>query len=365
MTSEIDPVPYTLGLDLGANSIGWCAVKTDAKGNPCGVLDAGVRILTPNEEAGRDPQSKNSLAAKRRQARAMRRRRDRFLRRQRKLMDTLVAAGLMPADETERKALERLDPYWLRAAALDRPLEPHEIGRAIFHLNRRRGFLSNRIADRDDGEDGATKQGAANLAAALEEARARTLGEFLARRHARDKYGNRIDAGGRRIGKANGNRAAAPNAEGVRFRPTANGAKLLYEFYPTRAMIERELEEIWRAQAQHHPQLTDALLERLKRIVIAQRPLKKPPVGRCTFRPEEKKTMVGTVEVDLGERAPRALPLFQRFRILSELANLEIERPGRPGTPAVAAGARRVGRPAGRAVLHGRVREDARGAEAA
>ena len=50
---------------------------------------------------------------------------------------------------------------------------------------------------------------------------------------------------------------------------------------------------------------------------IAQRPLKKPRVGRCTFRPDE-------------ERAPRALPLFQRFRILSELAALEIERPGRP-----------------------------------
>lgn len=57
-------------------------------------------------------------------------------------------------------------------------------------------------------------------------------------------------------------------------------------------------------------------MKRLKRIIIEQRPLKTPPVGRCTFRPEE-------------ERAPRALPLFQRFRILSEIAALEIERPGK------------------------------------
>lgn len=73
--------PYRLGSDLGTNSIGWCAVTLDSKGTPNGILDAGVRILTPNEEAGRDPQSKQSLAANRRAARSMRRRRDRYLRR--------------------------------------------------------------------------------------------------------------------------------------------------------------------------------------------------------------------------------------------------------------------------------------------
>src|SRR5690606_30963177 len=184
---------YRLGLDLGTNSIGWCAVLLDSDCAPCSLLDGGVRILTPNEEAGRDPQSKQSLAANRRAARAMRRRRDRFLRRQKRLMETLVEAGLMPTDETERKALERLDPYWLRAAALDERLELHEIGRAIFHLNQRRGFLSNRIADADESEKSAMKAGMRALETELEEAKARTLGEFLARRHARDRTGHRID----------------------------------------------------------------------------------------------------------------------------------------------------------------------------
>lgn len=281
---------YRLGLDLGTNSIGWCAVTLDATNQPSGVLDAGVRILSPNEEAGRDPQSKASLAANRRAARSMRRRRDRFLRRQRKLMETLAEEGLMPRESSERKALEGLDPYELRAKALDEALPAHHLGRAIFHLNQRRGFKSNRIADSDDAEGSAMKAGMAALAAALKAQGARTLGEFLAARHRK--------------------------REPVRFRPTAQGAKNLYDFYPTRAMVEAELDTIWEAQRPHHPTLSPQLLDKLKRIVIAQRPLKKPLVGRCTFRPDE-------------ERAPRALPLFQRFRILVETAALEIERPGR------------------------------------
>lgn len=307
--------PYRIGFDLGTNSLGWCAVALDSRGDPCEVLAAGVRILTPNEEAGRDPQSKASLAAGRRDARSMRKRRDRFLARQKKLMHVLAEAGLMPAEESERKALEKLDPYWLRAAALRERLALHEIGRAIFHLNQRRGFKSNRIADADDAEGSAMKEGMAKLTEALSEAKAETLGAFLANRHRRDKHGNRVDAMGRPVGRKQGG-AIIPDADGVRFRPNAEGAKVIYPFYPTRDMIEHELEAIWDRQKRHHPELTDALLARLKRIIIAQRALKKPPVGRCTLRSEE-------------ERAPRALPLFQRFRILSDLAALEVERPGR------------------------------------
>ncbi|PLX37064.1 MAG: type II CRISPR RNA-guided endonuclease Cas9 [Hyphomicrobiales bacterium] len=308
--------PYRLGLDVGSNSIGWCAVTVDGNGVPSGVLDAGVRILTPNEEAGRDPQSKQSLAANRRVARSSRRRRDRFLRRQKRLMETLIAAGLMPSGEADRKANERLDPYWLRAAALRAPLPLHEIGRAIFHLNQRRGFLSNRIADGDDDEGSAMKAGMKALAEQLEASGAPTLGAFMAERNSRDREGYLVDRLGKRIGKAHGNPKPHPTDTGVRFRSRSEGNKVLYDLYPTRAMVEHELDAIWQAQAPHHDALTNALLKRLKRIIIEQRPLQKPLVGSCTFRPHE-------------ERAPRALPFFQRFRILMEVANLEIERPGR------------------------------------
>lgn len=314
--------PYRLALDLGSNSIGWCAVALQVRGRssdgralyePARVLDAGVRVLTPNEEAGRDPQSKTSLARQRGDARAARRRRDRFLRRQKRLMQVLVEAGLMPEDTTARKRLERLDPYWLRAAALAQPLHPHELGRAIFHLNQRRGFKSNRIADSDDAESSAMKQGIRALNEALEASDARTLGEFLARRHARDKHGCRT-------------RDAAPQP--VRFRPTSEGTKTLYDLYPARDLIAAELAEIWRAQAPHHPQLTDNLFRHIQRIVIEQRPLKSPAVGRCSLRPEAGVEERHGLEIDQGERAPKAHPLFQRFRILQDLAQLRVTAPG-------------------------------------
>ncbi len=305
---------YRFGLDMGANSIGWSVLELDDQGKPCRVASCGVRILTPNEEAGRDPQSKASLAGDRRAARSARRRRDRFKRRQDRLMHLLMEAGLMPADKGARKTLEKLDPYWLRAAALDGPLEAHELGRALFHLNQRRGFKSNRIADSGDNEQSAMKVGMHDLDQALSAAGARTLGEFLAKRHQRDKHGARL--------KENG-KAAEPRA--VRFRPTAQGAKNLYDFYPARDMIEQELDAIWAAQAPHHPQLTPELLAKIKRTVIEQRPLKKPVVGRCTLRPEpDRVELAGGIEIDRGERAPKAHPLFQRFRILQDVSSLRV-----------------------------------------
>lgn len=319
---------YRLGLDLGTNSIGWCLLELDATGRPAAVEAAGVRILTPNEEAGRDPQSKASLAADRRAARAMRRRRDRFLRRQKRLMETLIEAGLMPAEIADRKTLEKIDPYWLRAEALDRRLSLHELGRAIFHINQRRGFKSNRIADGGDNEDGAVKAGMAKLNAALEESGARTLGELLANRHSRDRDGYRVDSEGARVGARNDNPHARAEVRGVRFRPRAEGAKNLYDFYPSRDMTEGELDAIWAVQKKHHPQLTDDLLVRLKRIIVEQRPLKKPVVGRCTLRPEPGEQTSYGLKIDMGERAPKAHPLFQRFRILQDISQLRIKRPG-------------------------------------
>ena len=174
-------VRYRLGLDLGTNSIGWAAVRLDARDGPCGVLDMGVRIFPD----GRNPQDKTSLAVQRRVPRGARRRRDRYLRRRSGLMDELAVCGLMPPDRDARKELERLDPYMLRARALDHPLKPFELGRALFHLDQRRGFKSNRKArGRDESEDKKTRDDIGQLRRRIEESGARTLGEFLAARHA-------------------------------------------------------------------------------------------------------------------------------------------------------------------------------------
>ena len=149
-----------LGLDIGTNSIGWWLYGTKG-GRITEVIDGGVRIFSD----GRDPKSKASLAVDRRAARAQRRRRDRYLRRKAALMKRMAQVGLMPADPSEAKALEVLDPYELRARGLDGPLPLKHFGRALFHLNQRRGFKSNRKTDRGDNESGKIKDATARQVA--------------------------------------------------------------------------------------------------------------------------------------------------------------------------------------------------------
>lgn len=272
---------YRLGLDLGTNSIGWWMVELDGEGRACGSLGGGVRIFGD----GRNPKDGTSLAVQRRVPRGMRRRRDRYLDRRSDLMNHLIAFGLMPADEGERKALEALDPYALRASALDRPLLPHELGRALFHLNQRRGFKSNRKTDSsdDDKETGVVKERIGELRRLIEKSGARTLGEYLHKRHLKGRM--------------------------VRARAEAG-------FYPDRAMYEDEFRQI-RERQQAHQTLTDEQWEALQDIVFYQRPLKPVDPGWCLFEAGEK-------------RAHRALPLAQEFRMVQEANNLRVTSPGEP-----------------------------------
>lgn len=288
-------MPYRLGLDIGTNSIGWCLLDLQENGEPRRIRPRGLGVrLFPD---GRDPQTKASLSADRRLARAMRRRRDRYVRRRSALMNTLVSLGLMPTDQAVRKDLEKtLDPYVLRGEALFRPLAPHELGRVLFHLHQRRGFKSNRRTDGDgDGEEsGKIKAGIAQLRQEMAAANAPTLGAFLARRHAA--------------------------RQAVRVRLTGTGAKASYGFYPDRKLVEDEFDAVRAAQAHHHPALTPEAWERLRTVIFRQRPLKPVNPGRCTLVPDDP-------------RAPWALPVAQQFRILTELANLRIVRIGQPARP--------------------------------
>ena len=168
-----------LGLDIGTNSIGWWLYEI-ANGQPSHILDGGVRIFSD----GRVAKTGASLAVDRRNARAMRRRRDRYLQRRAMLMKRLAAAGLMPANPVAAKALELLDPFALRAVGLDHALPLTHLGRALFHLDQRRGFKSNRKADGGDNEGGKIKDGSARLDQAMIAAGARTYGEFLHKRRA-------------------------------------------------------------------------------------------------------------------------------------------------------------------------------------
>lgn len=338
---------YRLGLDLGSNSLGWFVTHLEKRGDryePVALGPGGVRIFPD----GRDPQSGMSNAVDRRMARSARKRRDRFVERRRDLIAALVKHGLFPNDAGERKALEVLDPYALRKTALIDALPAHHVGRALFHLNQRRGFQSNRKTDSKQSEDGAIKQAASRLDAAMKEENASTLGQFFAAKHLRDSYEARqtaIRAELVRLGKdhltGNARKKAWAKArkrlfgddvlqpkdapDGVRARATINGTKASYDFYPTRAMLHDEFDAIWAAQRVHHPAMTDEAKKEIEHIVFFQRPLKPAIVGKCTLDPATRPFK----EDPEGYRAPWSHPLAQRFRILSEARNLEIRETGK------------------------------------
>lgn len=271
-----------LGLDIGTNSIGWCLYEGDA------IRDIGVRIFPD----GRDPKSGASLAVDRRDARSMRRRRDRYLGRRSALVKVLIAHDLLPKAKPAAKTLHGEDPYALRTDALDKELRPHQFGRALLHLNQRRGFKSNRKADRvsKEKEDGKIASGTKALDQAMTDAGARTLGEFLHQRETKR----------------------------VRMRPDADG----YDFYPDRKHYEQEFEAIWSAQAKHHPELlTDDAKAAIHRVIFFQRPLKAQVVGKCSF--------AGWYGIPDDEtRLPKGHPLFQQRRLYEEVNQLEIVSAG-------------------------------------
>lgn len=274
---------YRLALDMGAASIGWCLIRLNKFDEPIAIIRMGVRIFSD----GRNPKDGSSLAVTRRQARQMRRRRDRLLRRKERLMNALVRLGFFPEDPEERRKCVILNPYQLRKEGLERPLAGPEFARALFHINQRRGFLSNRKTDQKDSESGTLKKAISELRQKLEEENCRTLGEWLYKRHQR---GDSVRA--RLRGKTKKDKA--------------------YDFYADRKMIEDEFEALWKVQAGFNPDLfTDKAREELKDILLFQRPLRPVRPGRCTLIPEE-------------ERAPSALPVVQRFRIYQELNHLRI-----------------------------------------
>lgn len=274
---------YRLGIDLGSASIGTAIIElTGPKEHPYpkNILHMGVRIF----DDGRDPKTKVPLGVARREAKQARKMFDRYLRRRKRLIDALIEFKIWPTDEPQRKALCLLNPYDIRTRALDEKVSLHELGRAIFHLNQRRGFKSNRKTD--GGEDGKIRQAVVKLEELFQSEGCRTLGEF---------YHNRLNKG-----------------QSVRARLEGAGAKASYPFYPSRQMIECEFDKIWEKQSEFYPNiLTENARNKIRSTLLYQRPLKPAIPGKCFLEPSEN-------------RAPIASPYFQRFRILQTINELRI-----------------------------------------
>ncbi len=263
---------YTLGLDIGSNSIGW-ALLDDENHH---LVDAGVRVFP--EGVDRDTKgTEMSKNAGRRTARSARRNRSRRAYRKDKLVRLMRRYGLLPMAPEELDRLLRLDPYALRAKGLDQQLSLFEFGRVLYHLNQRRGFLSNRKTGKPK-DDGVVIKGASDLQRQIEEAGCRTLGEFFYQQRTQDE---------------------------IRIRG----------HYTFRAMYQHEFDLLWDCQAKYHPQvLTDGLRTKVRdETIFFQRPLRSQTelIGNCDLEPEQP-------------RCPRADFYARRFRILQDINNLII-----------------------------------------
>jgi CRISPR-associated endonuclease Csn1 len=266
---------YTLGLDIGSNSIGWALLETAGKPS---IVDMGVRVFP--EGVDRDTKGlEKSKNATRREARGARKTRQRHSQRKDQLLTTLQDIGFLPTTDTELRSLFHINPYSLRKKGLDEKLERHEFGRALYHINQRRGFKSNRKSGKAS-EDGVVIKGATALQKEMDAKECRTIGEYF----------------------------AGLNPEEQRIRKQ----------YTFRSMYADEFDRLWAKQKEFYP---DALTEELRKkirdeIIFFQRPLKpqNERIGNCQLEPGEK-------------RCPRGDWYARRFRLLQDVNNLMIRNP--------------------------------------
>ena len=310
---------YRFGLDVGTNSLGWSVLELNNKDAPCRIESAGVRIFSD----GRNLKDKTTLKASRRVARSARRRRDRFLQRQKSLINRLKKAELFPMEEGAMKKLQGLNPLKLRAEALEKELHPHHIGRALFHLNQRRGFKSNRKDRSEETTSGKVSksirlllEGMNLISSQLSKEEYKKLSGEGKKKARQKEAQDRRDA----LTKLFDNKKRTYGAflwkrqqkrKGTRARPGVGEDGKLYDIYPQRELYEDEFKKIWETQKAYHSNLmTDEAQKEIFDAIFRQRPLKAQEVGKCSYLSKEN-------------RAYKAMPSFQRYRIYQEVNNLE------------------------------------------
>lgn len=153
---------YTLGLDIGIASVGWCLLGENR------IIDLGVRAFDKAETAKEgDP-----LNLTRRMARLARHRLAQRAWRLKKLARELKRQGLIDRQQFFLENPAQTSPWQLRVQGLDRKLERDEWARVIFHLCKHRGFHWVSRAEEKQAEDDAKSEGG-RVTTALKDTRKR------------------------------------------------------------------------------------------------------------------------------------------------------------------------------------------------
>ena len=285
-----------IGLDLGTNSIGWAIVHHNDDLSYT-LLDKGVNIF--QDGVAHDKSGEKPAVQARTDARASRR--HYFRRRLRKiqLLKILVAQKMCPYISNEDfdnwklhkkypvsddlMAWQRTDdsygknPYYDRYRCLTEVLDMNNradryaLGRALYHISQRRGFLSNRKESTKES-DGVVKARIQDISNDIKNAGCEYLGEYF-------------------------------------YKIYGSGQKIRTKYISRIDHYKKEFDAICAKQA-----LDDNLKEQLEEAIFFQRPLKsqKSLVGKCTF--EKSK-----------HRCPVSHPRYEEFRMWAFINNILVQ----------------------------------------
>lgn len=283
-----------LGIDTGTNSLGWAVI--DKSEEITTLVAKGTNIFT---EGVKIEGIESSRAAERTEHRSVRKHYWRRKIRKIRLLSILSENHLCPPLDKESLRQWRLkkiypvsesfmewqrtedklniNPYRYRYICLTQKLDLTDLtqryilGRALYHLNQRRGFLSNRKENTKESE-GAVKDGISTLSKNMKDNGCDYLGEYF-------------------------------------YKLYQEGKKIRNHYTARKEHYLKEFKAICRKQE------IDADLEvKLEKAIFDQRPLKsqKGQVGTCTF--EKGKA-----------RCPSSHPLYEDFRMYSFLNNIKMK----------------------------------------
>ena len=345
--------PYILGLDVGTNSIGWAVVdcqKTEGehKGIYAGYEPVSLRAL--NSRIFQDmlnSEKKVPKNVKRREARGARNRLDYYQKRRRDLISILMENNLLPHDyrqkpkpeevlqEIDRQFAERkcgkswhnkwtseqkdyASPYAMRYFGLEEKLEPHELGRLLLHLQRRRGYFSNRGAKyieliNELGLDAPKDEEDQKNNSEIDEEKKKKKKKKTIVLEGISKLGNELTKYGWTLGqyiweKSREKGHSPQRITLFRNKPIEDRLGLRAD----REMHEKEFDAIWQKQMEFHS--LEGIAEAIKQTIFYQRPLQsqKGKVGACNIYPKKK-------------RAAKMRLEFQEFRTLRVINNLKVD----------------------------------------
>lgn len=278
-----------LGLDLGTTSIGWAFVHLNEADASQSKVYTGVRItpLTTDEKNEFNSGQAISTTAQRTQKRGARKNLDRYQLRRKRLYEIINREGWLDAGELHH--FVETDHIWsIRSKAASEQIALNDFAKVLFHLNKKRGFKSNRKANTEEDSNTTFKTAIKESDRAVKEL-GYTIGQWV------NEQLNERNSISQRVNR---------------------------DITWSRSLHEEEFDQIWETQSKFYPQLAPSLKKEIGDYTIFyQRRLKsqKGKLSNCQFYDSPDPEGVRKKVI------PASSPLFELFRVWHDINNLDVK----------------------------------------